>query len=195
MLVALMERRLRMPVAIFVGAASALAVPLFLIWRGLLPPSQHLVPEGFSVVHGLISFGYTGICFILLAPRSRWLPVKVVLGLAVLTFIANASLGAFALYPVRSMVGRYLAPSVMPLYGNLCGSLVLSCGVVFLAVLLRIIWESRKDPRRLTVNAGLLCIAASPMFVVHQYSSRYTAMSLPYLILAARPGGNGDWRP
>jgi len=186
-LVALMEGRLRVPVAIFVGAASALAIPLFVIWRGLLPPSQHLAQEGFSVVHGLTSFGYAGICFILLGARSRWLPVKVVLGLVVLTFTVNASFGAFALYPVRSMVNRYLAPSAMPLYGNLFGSLFLSCGVVFLSALLRMIWESRRDLRRLTVNAGLLSVAASPMFVAHQYSSRYTAMALPYLILAAQP--------
>jgi hypothetical protein len=186
-LIALMERRLRLPAAIFVGAAGVVAIPLFVIWRGLLPPSQDSVQRGFSVVYGLTSFGYAGICFILLGARSRWFPVKVVLGLVGLTFIANASLGAFALYPAQSMADRFLAKSVVPIYGNLSGSLFLSCGVVFLAVLLRMIWESREDLKRLTVNAGLLCVTALPMFDVHLYSSRYTAMSLPYLILAAQP--------
>jgi len=186
-LVALMDGRMRMPVAIFVGTASAIAIPLFVIWGGPLPPSQHSAEEGLSVVHGLISFGYAGICFILLGARSKWLPSNVVLGLVALTFIANASFGALALYPVQSMVARFLAPSLMPMYGNFFGSLFLCCGVVFLAILLRMIWESRNDLRRLTVNAGLLCVVASPMFVAHQYSSRYTAMSLPYLILAAQP--------
>jgi hypothetical protein len=186
-LIALMERRLRLSAAIFVGAASALAIPLFVIWRGLLPPSQHSAQEGFSVLHGLTSFGYAGICFILLGARSRWLPPKVVLGLVGLTFIANGFLGALALYPARSIVDRFLAKSMVPLYGNLSGSLFLSCGVVFPVVLIRIIWDIRRDLRRLTLNAGLLCVTASPMFDVHQYSSRYTAMSLPYLILAAQP--------
>ena len=186
-LVALMDQRQRLPVTIFVGAASAVAIPLFVIWMGLLPPSQHSVPKGFSVVNGLTSFGYAGICFILLGARSRWLPIKVVLGLVSLTFVANASLGAFALYPARSMADRFLAKSVVPIYGNLSGSLFLSCGVLFLAILLRMIWESREDLKRLTVNAGLLCVTALPMFDVHLYSSRYTSMSLPYLILAAQP--------
>lgn len=185
-LVALMERKLRVPVAIFVGAAAGLAIPLFVIWKGLVAPSQHLLP-GFSVVHGLLSFGYTGICFILLGTRSRWLSARVVLGLVVLTVIANAFRPAFVLYPLRSLVDRYLAQSTIPLYGNLAGSLFLSCGVLFLAVLLRMMWESRKDLRRLTVNAGLLCVSAAPLFDTHQYSSRYTAMSLPYMILAAQP--------
>jgi hypothetical protein len=184
-LVALTEPRLRVPVAIFVGAAGGLAIPLFVIWRGFVAPSQHLRP-GFSVVHGLLSFGYTGICFILLGARSRWLSGKVVLGLVALTMVANAWSGAFVHYPLRSLVERYLAPSAIPPYGNLAGSLLLSCGVLCLAVLLRIIWESRGDLEQLTVSAGLLCMAAAPSFDTHSYSSRYTAMSLPYLILAAQ---------
>jgi hypothetical protein len=193
-LVALMERRLRVPAAMFAGATCALAIPLFVIWKSLLPPLRHSAEVGFSIVHGLTSFGYAGICFILLAPqlvllaaRSRWFPVKFFIGLVGLTFITNAWLGAFALYPVLRLVDRYLAPSAKAIYGNLAGSLFLSCSVMFLAILLRMTWESRKDLRGLTVNAGLVCVAALPMLDAHQYSSRYTAMALPYLILGARP--------
>ena len=142
-LIALLEQGLRLPMAIFVGAAGSLAIPLFAIWKGFVPPSQHLLP-GFSVSHALLWFGYTGVCFI-------------------------------------------LAPSAARLYGNLAGSLFLSFGVLSLAMLLRMIWKSRKDTKGLTINAGLLCVGAAPLFDTHQYSSRYTAMSLPYLILAAQP--------
>jgi hypothetical protein len=48
------------------------------------------------------------------------------------------------------------------------------------------IWLDRKDLSRVTITAGLLCIAIAPMFDTFQYSSRYTAMSLPYLIMAAQ---------
>jgi hypothetical protein len=118
--------------------------------------------------------------------------MRIVIGLVVLTATANESLGPIALYPVRSVVDRYLPDSIVSAYGNLCGSLFLSCGLVFLVLVLRNIWESREDLKQVTVNAGLLSIAASPVFVAHQYSSRYTAMSLPYLILAALPVR--EWR-
>jgi hypothetical protein len=185
-LIALIERGLRLPMVIFVGATGSLAIPLFAIWKGFVPPSQHMLP-GFSVIHALLSFAYTGICFILLGARSRWLSVKAVLGLTMLTILANVFSGGFALYPFRSLTERYLAPSVTRLYGNLAGSLFLSFGVLSLAILLRMIWESRRDPRGLTINTGLLCVVAAPLFDTHLYSSRYTAMSLPYLLLAAQP--------
>lgn len=191
-LVALRERRLRITVLIFAGTVMALAIPLFIIWKGLVPPSHYVVQQGLSLTHGLLSLGYTGICFLLLAPRSRWLPVKALIGLVVLTAAANASLDAFVLFPLWSVVDRYLPDSAVSAYGNLCGSLFLSCGVVFLVLLLRIIWEGRKELRLVTVNAGLLCVAVSPIFIAHKYSSRYTAMSLPYLILAAQPWR--EWR-
>jgi hypothetical protein len=185
-LLALIERGLRVPVAIFVGTTCILATPLFAIWKGFVPPSQHLVP-GFSVIHALLSFGYTGFCFILLGARSRWLNVRAVIALTMLTILANAFSGALALYPLKSLVERCLAPSATRLYGNLAGSLFLSFGVLSLAILLRMIWESRRDLRALTINTGLLCVVAAPLFDTHLYSSRYTAMSLPYLILAAQP--------
>ena len=185
MLAALMERRLRLAAVVFLAAACALALPLFALWGGLVPPSQQSLQQGFSIVHGLTSLGYVGICFTLLVPRARWLPLRLVLGLVALTVIANASLGAFVLYPAAPLADRYLAAPLKPIYGNLCGSLFLGCGVVVLAALLRITWNSREDLKHLTLNAGLLCVAVSPVFIPHQYSSRYAAMSLPYLMLAA----------
>ena len=186
-LAAVLDRRLRMAAVIFVGVVLAMAIPLFMIWRALVPPSSHEAQQGISVTNGLTSLAYTGICFLLVAPRSRWLPVKVLLGLVALSIVANMSLGALVLYPIKSVIDRHLPVSMVSLYGSICGSLFLSCGVVFLAVLLRMICVDLKDLSRVTVSGGLLCLAISPMFISHQYSSRYTAMSLPYLILAAQP--------
>lgn len=192
-LLALLEPRLRTSALVFAVVTAAFALPLFIIWKGLVPPSHQAVQQGLSVTNGIISLGYTGICFMLLAPRSIRLPAKILMGLVVLTAIGNALTQAFVLYPVRSVVERYLPASTMPAFGNFCGSLFLSCGIVFSALLLKLTWDDRKDLKRVAINAGLLCLAVSPIFVAHQYSSRYTAMSLPYLMLAAQP--MREWRP
>jgi hypothetical protein len=187
-LLGIIERRLRLPAAAFLCAAGCLVAPLFVIWGGLLPTSSAKSPvERFSFIHGLTSFAYAGICVLLLGARSRRLPLKTALGLIVLTFIVNGYLGAIELYPFFEILHRHLPPSLMYAIGNLSGSLFVSFGVVFLAVLLRVIWETRTDLRRLTENVGLLCAVGAPAFIGHQFSSRYTAMSLPWLILASQP--------
>jgi hypothetical protein len=186
-LVALIERRARMAALVYMGIVVALAMPLFLIWGGLVPPSHRFVQQGISLTHGVISLGYTGICFMLLAPRCKWLPAKVMMGLALVTAAVNGWFGACVLFPVRSSVDRFVPSSVVAAYGTLCGSLMLSFGVVFLAFLFHTIWRNRGDLKQVAIYAGLLCVAASPVFIAHQYSSRYTAMSLPYLMLAAQP--------
>ncbi|MDR9900965.1 hypothetical protein G7B40_041905 [Aetokthonos hydrillicola Thurmond2011] len=186
LLLACVEPRLRGPASVFAGVAACMAVPLFSIWGGFVPPSQHLSP-GFSILHALLSFGYTGFCFILLGARSNWLSWKAAFALVGLTILTNGTFRAFAIFPVKSLVDRHVNPAFLPFYGNACGSLFLSCGVLSLAILIRIIWESRIDRRRLMINTGLLCVVAAPLLDTHQYSSRYTAMALPYIVLAANP--------
>jgi hypothetical protein len=186
-LLAILERRLRMSALVFGCVVIVFALPLFLIWKGLVPPSNQQTVQGIAPTHSLISLGYTGICFLLLAPGLAKLPSRVVAGLVVLTVIANALTGAVVLYPVRSILDRFISVSALPAFGNLCGSLFLSCGVVFSALLIKLTWDQRKNLKIVAVHAGLLCVAVSPVFVAHQYSSRYTAMSLPYLLLAAQP--------
>jgi hypothetical protein len=184
--VALLEPRLRVAMVLSVGITCSVAIPLFLVWKGFVPPSQHLAP-GLSVIHAVLSFAYTGLCFILLGARLRWFNAKAVIALITLTILANAFLGTFALYPFKSLAEHSLSPSAMRLYGNLAGSLFLSIGVLSLAILVRMIWESRRDLRALSINTGLLCVVTAPLVDTHLYSTRYTAMSLPYLILAAHP--------
>ncbi|NDH60700.1 MAG: hypothetical protein EBY18_03400 [Alphaproteobacteria bacterium] len=45
----------------------------------------------------------------------------------------------------------------------------------------------------MTIHAGLLCVVLSPALIANYYSSRYTAMALPYLVLAAQPWRTWGW--
>ncbi len=70
---AIRERRLRPAAALFCAMVLVLSVPQFVIWKGLVPPShQERVQQGLAPLNALLSLGYTGLCFFLLAPRTRW---------------------------------------------------------------------------------------------------------------------------
>lgn len=194
-LLALLDRRLRVPAVVFVAVVLAAAITLFVIWKGLVPPSNQAAQQrGLALTNGFISLAYAGICFLLLAPRTRWLPTTTSIGLVVATVGANAWLGLVVLYPIRSVADRYLSAALMPAYGILCGSALLSVGVVFLVWFLRVSWQGRNDLRQVTINAGLWCVVLTPAFIGHQYSSRYTAMALPYLVLASHPWREWRWK-
>jgi hypothetical protein len=193
MLLALLDRRLRLPALVFVAAIAVLTAPLVIAWEGFTPPNEE-ADEGLSLRHGLASLGYTGLCFFLLAPRLRWLSWKSLVAAAVVAGIVNASLGIVVLFPFEAVMDDFLSDSGMAAYGILFGALLAFCAIMFLGWMLRITWHDRLDLKQVTINVGLLCLALSPALIANYYSSRYTAMALPYLVLAVQPWRMWDWK-
>jgi hypothetical protein len=191
-LLALLDRRLRLPALVFVAIIAVLVAPLVIAWEGFTPPNEE-ADEGLSLRHGLTSLGYTGLCFFLLAPRLRWLSWKSLVAAAV-GAIVNASLGIVVICPFESFIDDFLSDSGMAACAILFGSVLVFCAVMFLGWILRITWRDRHDLTQVTINAGLLCLALSPALIANYYSSRYTAMALPYLVLAAQPWRLWDWK-
>jgi hypothetical protein len=192
-LLALLHRRLWRPALATVAIVVVFTAPLVIVWEGFTPPNE-AADEGLSLRHGLTSLGYTGVCFFLLAPRLKWLSWKSLVAAAVVAAIVNASLEIVVTFPFTSFVDDFVGTAGMTAGADLFGSLLVFCGVMFLGWILRIIWQGRGDLKQVTINAGLLCIALSPALIANYYSSRYTAMALPYLVLAAQPWRAWGWK-
>ena len=192
-LLALLDRRLRLPALVFVAIVVVFTAPLVIAWEGFTPPNEE-ADEGLSLRHGLTSLGYTGLCFFLLAPRLKWLSWKSLVASAVVAATVNASLEIVVIFPLTSFVDDFMSATGMAAGASLFGSLLVFCGVMFLGRILRIICQGRRDLKRVTINVGLLCIALSPALIANYYSSRYTAMALPYLVLAAQPWRSWGWQ-
>ena len=192
-LLALLDRRLRFPAVIVVGIVMASAIPLVAAWQALVPPGDE-VALGLAPLNGLVSLGYIGICFFLLAPNIGWFDRKSVVAVAAAVAIANACWAIYLCYPFKSLVGGILSAPAMVVYGVLCGSLLVACGAAFFAWMLLITWQGREDLRQVAINSGLICIALSPALIGNYFSSRYAAMALPYLVLAAQPWRQWNWK-
>lgn len=192
LLLATLDRRLRLPTGIFVIIVLSSALPLFFIWKGLVPPSHHGVQKGLSVTHAILSMGYTGLCMLFLGAKLRWPTLSLVTGLVAATSVFNLLFGGVMIYPLRSVLEKYLSHTQLHGYGLLCASAFLSSGAITAWILVDMAWNSRRHFQSFIAYTGLLCVALSPLFVAHQYSSRYTAMAIPYLILASRI--DREWR-
>ncbi len=192
-LLALLDRRLWLPAAIFVGIVMALAMPLVAAWQALVPPGDE-VALGLTPRNGLASLGYIGICFFLLAPDIGWFARKSVVAAAVLIATINAYWAIYLVYPFHTLAEGILSAPAMVVYGLLCGSLLVACGAAFFVWILQVTWQGREDLQQVAINASLICVALSPTLIGNYFSSRYAAMALPYLVLAAQPWRRWNWK-
>jgi hypothetical protein len=190
---AIVEPRLRAAAAISSVITLALVVPLLVAWQGLTPPAHHFMETPPSPMNGVASLGYVGMCLLFLAPGMAWQHRRALLWTYGVVVVVNAALSILVFYPLRSAAMRVLPGYALWAYGTLWGALMLTFSLMTLAFVCHSIWQARKDLRAIAINLGLLLMAVWPSFMGLYYTSRYTGMALPFLLLAAEPVR--QWRP
>jgi hypothetical protein len=165
------------------------ALPLIFIWKGLVPPKVQRNFHGLVFEHLVFSMGYAGICMLIIAPQSLKLrpPYFVVVALAsagLAYLLSNLSQ-----LPLRSVMEAHLSSELLQIYSFACGLAFGFLGLCFTVSVVNSI-ASSKDRIELVTKVGLLVCAIAPLFMAAQYSSRYTAMALPFLILYATQSEN-----
>jgi hypothetical protein len=74
----------------------------------------------------------------------------------------------------------------MSLYGLVCGAILLAVSIFYaVSVVVRTI-DCRREVWGLVSHFGLILLLMWPVIMKVQYSSRYTLMALPFLVLAAK---------
>jgi hypothetical protein len=184
---ALVDARLRLAAAVFVVVVAAMVIPLFVIWGGLTPPSHHFVQESPTLKNSLMSLGYAGFALLLLVPGVAWQYRRLLLAVLVVVTVANFFLSLWTIYPLRWTVERLLPGPLFLAYGTFCGALALTSSLAMLAFICQAAWKGRAEPRQLAITLGLLCMCVWPAVMGANFSSRYMAMGLPYLMLAVEP--------
>ncbi len=164
-------------------------LPLFLVWKSLVPPIDQyvLTPEApIAPFYGLFSMGYAAICVAIVAPsflRAALWPFMI---LATLALGLNFAFGPVSILPLTSLVRNTLPEPFLSAYGTICGSLFMCAGLCLLGSLAYHGWSQRKDYVTLVASLSFLVVALSPLFITSQFSSRYTEASLPFLLFAVR---------
>ena len=183
LLLPLIDRRLLAPVLVQAAIAALMALPLLIAWGGPVPPLDD-TEAGLAPENALLSLGYLLVGFLLLAKPPHWLlrwpcllPGIALLGL-------NAWLEIAVVFPLASIADNFLGEPQMWAYGIVCGALLMWAGGAFLAWNAGETWRNRRDARQVLVLSGLVALSLAPALIGNQFSSRYAAMALPYLVLA-----------
>jgi hypothetical protein len=182
--------------AAFALGATAVAGPIMLIWGGLVPP-RSVVPvsaASFSANHLMLSVAYAATVMLIVAPGWFALDARFGWGLFGAIFVVNAAFGFVEISVLRSVIAQ-LPESLGSIVPRLAGSLMGAAAVLFIVCSAKNLYVRRFDPIWLFFSVSMLLLVASPGKVVHQYSSRYTAMAGAMMILASEPfTTSNQWR-
>jgi hypothetical protein len=152
---------------------------LFVLWGGVVPPSQQHVNSGLRLEHGIDSLSYFGIATLFLAPL--WLlPRRKVEGVAALIGAALASLAThrFSEPPAKTLLVKLFDLQGAQLVGFFIGAAMAGLGILWLIRLVEKGWTRRHDPATLFLVFLLLGLAATPVEISHTFSSRYVVGAL-----------------
>jgi hypothetical protein len=186
-------------VLIYSVVGWSMAVPVFMIWNGLVPPQQAFVGQGgISIWHGTLAFAYGAVLTLIVAPRWFYFNKGILfllLGSYVLFLLLNYYVLHYQYAPLNKTLEQLLPGSVMSMYPYMVSPLLAVAAFYFIGCTLLRAWEKRNDPFFLFFLVCGMFILASSFKVTHLFSSRYVAQAAPFLILVY-PGfdkSNG-WR-
>lgn len=169
---------------------SALLVSgwLFIVWAGLVPPSQPDMNSGLKPVHGLMSLAYLAAATAFISPRFL---VPSSFRAALVAILAGSLLAWFLSgnqdLPAEPLLTRLLGPTGGRLSGTAVLAGMFAVGLLWLWNLPACVWKRRADSFQMMCSFMLLALAVSPIVISAQFSSRYLVGMLGVLVLVLQP--------
>jgi 4-amino-4-deoxy-L-arabinose transferase-like glycosyltransferase len=160
---------------------------VFSVWGGLVPPGQSSLSSGYSLRNGFLSFAYTGLLLFILAPKWFSLNKVIITSILVSSFLGNALFKIVSIRPAYYVFKNIIPdPTLLNLFFYLASSFLLALGILFLIASLNNCLDHNKDSKFLFLNVAVIIVAATAFKITHYYSTRYTATTIPFLILLAQ---------
>jgi hypothetical protein len=193
-LVALLDRaapwRSLYPLAITGLAAMLIAGPVFLVWGDLVPPLTAFSDRAIHPWYFVLSAGYLGVMAVLIVPEI-YAPVwrrRMLTGLLIVAALAITATFGEPVAPGGSITATVTSPAI----GWFCAFAFSVGALIFLAAMAMRLWNMRDD--RFARFAGLVTVAgALSNAAIHQFSSRYIFVFLPFLLIHLARGVTVTW--
>jgi len=173
--------------AVYLITAMAICAPMFIIWKGLLPPHQAVISQGpLKPWHAVLAFAYAGIIVVLLVPQWFKMNKRIALGLVALTlvyFVCNLFWWKKEYMPLYYFLSSILPAGFMKIYPYLSTVVLMVFATYFVIHLVYYAFQHRNNAYYLATAACLVLALATCINIKHLFSSRYVAQAAPFLIL------------
>jgi len=173
--------------AIFLVCSLCICLPVFFVWKGLVPPHQATISQGgLKIWHGVLAFAYSGIIALLVSPRWFKINSKVVFLLLILTvvfFILNLFWWEVKYYPFYYFLAGILPRVFMIIYPYLISPILMTFASYFSWNLGLHMLEHRNNAYYQLIAASLILVLVTCINIKHLFSSRYVAQAVPFLVV------------
>lgn len=181
------DRRRWALLAVYAGTALAMCLPVFIIWKGLMPPQQAFTAAGgLSPQHGMLAFAYGALVTFILAPEWFIFNKRILLFMLAayaLLLLANLTVVRFKYAPLYFSLAKVLPIAFMRLYPFIIVPVLAVIAAYFSVCSLVRAWQRRTDPFFLFLFLCAMLMLATNLKVMHLFSSRYAAQAAPFLVL------------
>lgn len=185
----LKNRQVQVAYIITLVIALAMTLPVFIIWKGLMPPKQiHTGAGGIDIWHGILGFSYLSFVFLLIMPSWFYFRKKHIVSYVALTvgfFIINYYFLKFEYSPLSVTLSRFLPQYIMNFYPYIVAPFFGSLIVCFLISTYKQVLINRNDFYFLFLTAVIVLIVLSTFKITHLFSSRYVVQVAPFIIILA----------
>ena len=167
--------------------ASAICIPMFLAWEGMVPPAQRLVSEGsVKIWHGVLAFAYAGLVTLFINPQ--WFRIsKSILGYSlfsyIILFVLNVVWFDVSYGPLSSFVSKVLPDNLFNYYLKSVAPILMVFSAYFIFNLIDKLKDNLNNQLYLYVVLCLCLLLFSCVGVKHLFSSRYVAQASVFLII------------
>jgi len=172
-------------------------VPIFIIWGGLVSPNQPIVSGGIRIWHGVLSIGYGGIIFFLLAPAWFIFNRKILIALIVafiLAFIYSTWFSTDSYHPLIVTIEKFAPTFFVNIYKLIITPILITFAIYFAICALVHLYEKRDNIIYVYSILSAILIMFSNITNSYQFSSRYVAQAIPFIIIAIVPFENVNWK-
>jgi len=170
-------------------------VPIFIIWGGLVSPNQPIVSGGFKLWYGVLSFGYGSIIFFLIAPKWFIFNRKIFLAIAltfILAIIYSTWISKDSYYPFIVTIEKFAPSFFVSMYKFTITPILICLAIYFVICAIIHLYTFRDNIIYVFSILSALLIMFSNIANSYQFSSRYVAQAIPFMIIAIVPFENVD---
>ena len=172
-------------------------MPVFLVWGGLTSPNQPVISFGLSLWHGILGFAYGSVITLLIAPRWFVFNKKILIALSIgfiVLFIYFTWFTNQTYYPLSVTVERYFPGFIVRFYKLMISPILACLGLYYIICALKHLYDFRDKLLYAFSILSALLIMLSTIANSYQFSSRYVAQAIPFMLIAMIPFIKISWQ-